>query len=152
VLAGDYESDGFKSSYQELKREIADANLDGDVVFTGYVPEERLSSLFGGASLFAFPSLWEGFGLPVVEAMACGLPVVAGRGHALDELVENAGILVDPRNPQEIAGAMERVLADPKLAATLRESALRRASEFSWDRAAADLLEIFRELASKRNP
>jgi glycosyltransferase involved in cell wall biosynthesis len=88
--------------------------------------------------------------LPAIEAMACGAPIVASRGHALEEVVGDAGILVDPHNEEEIAAALERVLADPALAHDLRQRSLRRAADFSWDRTAEQLIDIFQEMAGKR--
>jgi glycosyltransferase involved in cell wall biosynthesis len=97
--------------------------------------------------LLAFPSLDEGFGLPAVEAMACGLPVVASRGHALEEVVGEAGLLVDARNEGELAEAMERILMDPAMAAALRAKSLRRAADFSWKKTAEGLLSALRTVA-----
>lgn len=150
ILAGDFQTDGFKSNYEELKSEVQALNLQHAVVFPGFVTEERLRALYSGASVFAFPSLDEGFGLPAIEAMACGAPVVASRGHALEEIVGDAGILVDPLNEEEIAAALERVLADPSLAQELRQKSLGRAADFSWDRTAEQLITIFQEMAVKR--
>jgi glycosyltransferase involved in cell wall biosynthesis len=150
ILAGDFQSDGFKSNYEDLIREIDQLKLAQEVVFPGYVTEEWLRALYSGAAVFAFPSLEEGFGLPAIEAMACGAPIVASRGHALEEVVGDAGILVDPHNEEEIAAALERVLADPALAHDLRQRSLRRAADFSWDRTAEQLIDIFQEMAGKR--
>ncbi len=146
VLAGDYESDGFKSSYEELRALIGGLGLEGVVEFAGYVAESELPGLYAGAAALAFPSLEEGFGLPAVEAMACGTPVVAARGHALEEVVGGAGVLVDPRSEEELAAALRRVVTDRTLAAELREKSLRRAAEFSWARGGARLVEILKGL------
>lgn len=144
VLGGDYLTDGFKSSHPELQALIRAEQLEQHVEFTGYVPEEDLCNLYSGASLLAFPSLDEGFGLPAVEAMACGLPVVASRGHALEEVVGDAGLLVDARSEAELASAMERILTDPALAGELRERSLRRAADFSWRRTAERVLDVLK--------
>ncbi|HEY3444069.1 MAG TPA: glycosyltransferase family 1 protein [Paludibaculum sp.] len=147
VLGGDHQTDGFKSSHAELAALIQAESLAGLVEFTGYVPESELRGLYCGARLLAFPSLDEGFGLPAVEAMACGLPVVASRGHALEEVVGEAGLLVDARNEGELAEAMERILTDPALAAALRAKSLRRAADFSWKKTAEGLLNVLRAMA-----
>lgn len=147
VLGGDHQTDGFKSSHSELDALIRAERLEQHVEFTGYVPEGDLCRLYSGASLLAFPSLDEGFGLPAVEAMACGLPVVASRGHALEEVVGEAGLLVDARNEGELAEAMERILTDPALAAALRAKSLRRAADFSWKKTAEGLLRALRKTA-----
>ncbi len=147
VVAGDYAGDGFKGCYHDLKKEIEAHALGASVVFPGFVPEEQLCGLYGGASVFAFPSVYEGFGLPVLEAMACGAPVVAGRGHAVDEVVGDAGILVDPNDDRAIASAMERILRDPAVALQLRQKSVLRAAEFSWRRAAEGLLASLRKVS-----
>lgn len=146
VLAGDYESDGFKSSYAELRGVIADEGVAEAVEFAGYVPEAELPGLYAGAALLAFPSLEEGFGLPAVEAMSCGVPVVASRGHALKEVVGGAGLLVDPLSVEAIAGAMELVLTDASLAEELRAKSLARAAKFSWEQGGRELVRIMRGL------
>ena len=96
ILAGDHSGDGFKSCCQQLMEEIEVRGLASDVLFTGFVPEDELPALYSGASLFAFPSLDEGFGLPVLEAMACGTAVVASAGNSLEEVVGDAAVLVNP--------------------------------------------------------
>jgi glycosyltransferase involved in cell wall biosynthesis len=100
------------------------------VHFTGFVEEEDLPALYNGADLFAFPSLYEGFGLPPLEAMACGTPVVTSNSSSLPEVVGDAAIMVDPYDVDAIAGAMARVLNDPALAADLRQRGLARAGQF----------------------
>jgi glycosyltransferase involved in cell wall biosynthesis len=91
-------------------------------------------------------SLWEGFGLPALEAMACGAPVIAARAGALPEVVGDAALLVDPRNPAAIAAAMAQLEREPGLAEALGQAGERRASTFRWDQAAADVLTVLREL------
>jgi glycosyltransferase involved in cell wall biosynthesis len=149
VLGGDHQTDGFKSSHSELEALIRAERLEQQVEFTGYVPEGDLSRLYSGAALLAFPSLDEGFGLPAVEAMACGLPVVASRGHALEEVVGDAGLLVDARSEEELAAAMERILTDPALAGELRAKSLRRAADFSWRRTAEGLLDVLKGMGGR---
>lgn len=149
VLAGDHQTDGFKSSHAELMELIRAASLESCVDFTGFVPERELPALYSGAALLAFPSLDEGFGLPAVEAMSCGLPVVASRGHALEEVVGDAGLLVSPGDEEELARAIAGILADPALAARLRRLSLARAAEFSWTRAAGELLAVFRGMTER---
>ncbi len=147
ILAGDYQSDGFKSSYPQLRVLIEALGLGREVVFRGYVPDDELCLLYNGARVFVMPSLDEGFGLPVLEAMACGTPVVAGAGNAVEEVAGTAALLVDPREEGALASAISRVLDDPLLAARLSGRSLERAAQFSWARAARELLAIFRETA-----
>ncbi|HYF62280.1 MAG TPA: glycosyltransferase family 1 protein [Herpetosiphonaceae bacterium] len=115
-----------------------------EVVFTGYVPRADLPALYSGAALFAFPSLSEGFGLPVVEAMACGAPVLISTAPALAEVAGDAAVQVDPASVAAIAAGLGRVLNDPALGADLRGRGLRRAASFSWQAAAQQTLEMYR--------
>ena len=93
------------------------------------------------------PSYDEGFGLPALEAMACGAPVIVSTGHALEEVVGDAGLLVNPNDERELAGAMGRVLGDPVLATEMSRRSLERAAEFSWQTAAGKLLAVFSDTA-----
>jgi glycosyltransferase involved in cell wall biosynthesis len=150
VLAGDYQSDGFKSCYGELCELVAQLGLIGEVIFPGFVSDERLCELYSGASVFVMPSFDEGFGLPALEAMACGAPVIAGKGHALDEVVGAAGLLIDPNDEAGLAAAMESVLTDGALREEMAHRSLDRASQFSWQSAARTLLSVFQETADRR--
>ena len=145
LLVGDYKSDGFKGCHAELVELIGKLKLNGEVEFAGYVPDDRLCEMYNRASLFAMPSLDEGFGLPALEAMACGAPVVVSTGNSLTEIVGDAALAVDPRDEAALAQAMDRILGDERLAANLRERSLRRAAQFSWDAASARLLQIFQD-------
>lgn len=129
-----------------ISAELRKLNLTSWVQFTGYVPEEDLPALYNGASLFVFPSLYEGFGLPVLEAMACGTPVITSNISSLPEVAGDAALLVDPYNVDEIAAVMRRVLSDPDLCADLRHRGLERAKEFSWERTARQTLEVYRKV------
>lgn len=150
ILAGDYQSDGFKSSYAQLRVLIEALGLGRDVVFTGYVPDDELCLLYNGARVFVMPSFDEGFGLPALEAMACGRPVIVSSGNALEEIAAGAALIVDPRREGDLAAAIERALDDPLLAAELSRRSLERAACFSWRRAARELLDIFRETVRHR--
>jgi glycosyltransferase involved in cell wall biosynthesis len=116
--------------------------MEHAVVFSGYVPDEELCRLYNRAALFASTSLDEGFGLPALEAMACGAPVVVSSGNAMEEIVGDAGLVVEPRDETALAAAMSRILDDPALAAALSDKAVRRAAAFSWDEAARRLLRV----------
>jgi len=123
--------------------------LDQQVRYLGYVPAEDLPALYSGATLFAFPSLYEGFGLPVLEAMACGTPVVASNASAIPEVAGDAALLVDPRNVNALAEAMARLLSDETLRVELRARGLERAQQFSWERTARDTLSVYEVVAAK---
>jgi glycosyltransferase involved in cell wall biosynthesis len=130
----------------EVERLTAELGLGGAVVWTGFAAADDLDALYSGAAAFAFPSLAEGFGLPPLEAMACGAPVVASNLTAVPEVVGDAGLLADPRDPEAFAAALGRVLADPALAAELRSRGFARAAEFTWDRCAEQTLAVYKEL------
>ncbi len=119
--------------------------------YLGHVPGEDLAGLMAGCSAFVFPSLYEGFGLPVLEAMACGVPVVTSRGGAVEEAAGDAAILVDPLDTEAIATGIERVLDDAMLRETLIRKGLARAAQFSWDRTARETLRAYEQaIAAKR--
>jgi glycosyltransferase involved in cell wall biosynthesis len=151
TLVGKTEGDAFHSCYAELRALIAALGIGGDVTFTGYVPDADLLLLYRTATCLVLPSRDEGFGLPVVEAMACGTPVVTSRGGALPELVADAGLLVDPDHTEEFAAALRTLLDTPVLRAELRQRGLRRSEQLSWDRAAVDVLHLFDELDPGRH-
>jgi glycosyltransferase involved in cell wall biosynthesis len=129
--------------YAELPRLIRQVGLEDAVRFTGQVPDEDLPALYGAAELLCFPSLYEGFGLPALEAMACGTPVVCSTVPALAEVARGAALLVDPLDHEGFATAITHVLGDPRLAEDLRQRGLARARDFSWDRAAEQLVGVY---------
>jgi glycosyltransferase involved in cell wall biosynthesis len=120
--------------YGSLRRSVESAGVRQDVRFFGFVPDRTLAALYRLASVFAFPSLYEGFGLPPLEAMACGTPVVTSRISSLPEVVGDAALLVDPYSVEEIALGLERVLGDEALRAVLVERGRARVRDFSWKR------------------
>jgi glycosyltransferase involved in cell wall biosynthesis len=122
--------------YGYLRRSVEAAGVRQDVRFFGFVPSKTLSALYRLASVFAFPSLYEGFGLPPLEAMACGTPVVTSRISSLPEVVGDAALLVDPYSTEDIAHGLERVLGDEGLRAELTVRGRERVKQFSWERSA----------------
>ncbi len=129
-------------------RQLAEARGGKAIRWIGRVAENDLPALYSAADAFIFPSLFEGFGLPVVEAMACGTPVVCSNTTALPEVAGDAAMLVDPNDASAIAGALERVLGDEQLRAELRAKGLARAAQFTWERTAARTLEIYRQVVA----
>jgi glycosyltransferase involved in cell wall biosynthesis len=125
----------------ELDRLVARMGIRGDVVFTGYVPREHLPALYAGATCFVWASLYEGFGLPPLEAMACGVPVISSDRTAMPEVLGDAALLVDPTRPQAIADALAAVVSNTDARERLRQAGLRRAAGFSWQRTAAQTLQ-----------
>jgi alpha-1,3-rhamnosyl/mannosyltransferase len=116
---------------------------------TGYLPVRELRALMSAAALLVLPSLEEGFGLPVVEAMAAGLPVVCSRGSALEEVAGGAALLVDPLERGSIARGLERVLDDHAFAESLRRKGRERAAQFDWDRTARETLDFYRKILGR---
>ena len=129
--------------YPALLRFLKELNLTDNVMFIGHAPPSSLVELYNGADLFVFPSLHEGFGLPPLEAMACGTPVVTSNTSSLPEVVGDAGIKVNPRDIKALAEAMYDVLIDGDLRRKLSEKSLIQARKFSWKRAAEDTLRIY---------
>jgi glycosyltransferase involved in cell wall biosynthesis len=132
-----------KGGRAEAEQTAADLGLADRVELRGHVPQEELAALYRGATCLVFPSLYEGFGLPVLEAMASGTPVVATTAGALPEVAGDAAILVDERNPVALAGGIERAIADHE---RLRAAGLDRASRYSWAETARLTLRVYREL------
>jgi glycosyltransferase involved in cell wall biosynthesis len=114
----------------------------------GFVPREDLGALYAGARVFCWPTLMEGFGFPVLEAMTQGAPVVTSRGTSTEELAEGAGVLVDPHDPADIAAGINSVLADDSLAASLAAAGRARAAQYTWDRCAGLVADAYREVAA----
>ncbi|MEM7736736.1 MAG: glycosyltransferase family 1 protein [Deinococcota bacterium] len=125
-----------------LEQQAATHNLTGRIRHLGYVPDESMTSLYSHALGFVFPSLEEGFGLPVLEAMACGAPVITSNRSSLPEVAGDAGLLVNPQNPDEIANAMRQLAGDENLRHTLRDKGIARAKTFTWQRTAQETLEV----------
>jgi glycosyltransferase involved in cell wall biosynthesis len=120
---------------------------DRDILLTGYVADNDLPALYSGAACFAYPSYFEGFGLPILEAMKCGAPVIAGNLTSIPELVADAGVLFDPFDTNALAAALKRVLDDPEYRATLRTRGLARAGEFNWETTARLTLKAYEKAA-----
>lgn len=121
------------------------------IVVTGYVPYDDLAALYSDAICFVYPSLYEGFGLPPLEAMACGTPVVTSSTSALPEVVGDAALTVDPRDIASLATAMRRLLGDPVLRARLRHDGLARAASFSWTETARRTGQVYAEVLARRS-
>jgi len=145
VIAG---AEGWRND--EVFAEVTKRGLERDIRFAGYIPAEDLPALYGAATAFVYPSLFEGFGLPPLEAMACGTPVICSNTSSLPEVVGDAAITVDPLATSDLAAALRAVLDDTDLRARLRHAGLQRAALFSWERTARETLEVYREAAGER--
>jgi glycosyltransferase involved in cell wall biosynthesis len=138
------------SKLPALRRAVHRHKLHKHVRFLGYVSDETLAILYRLAAVFVFPSLYEGFGLPPLEAMASGTPVVTSNVSSLPEVAGGAAVLVDPYDVDSIADGLRRVLADPALAAELRRRGLERAREFSWARSVEKTRQVYKEIGDRR--
>jgi len=132
--------------YGSLRRTVESVGVRQDVRFFGFVPDRTLAGLYRLASVFTFPSLYEGFGMPTLEAMACGTPVVTSRISSLPEVVGDAAVLVDPYSVEDIARGIESVLADEELAAGLVSRGHTRVQSFSWERSVRQIHSGYRRI------
>ena len=137
---------------KELHRAVAESSVSERVHFTGFIDDAELVQFYGACELFVFPSFYEGFGLPILEAMACGRAVACSNTSAMPEVADAAAILFDPRSTREIARAITDVLLDPELRVRLERLGSQRASLFSWERAAHRTLEVYRRVARGQSP
>ena len=135
------------SRHPDLRRACVKGGVQNDVRFLGFVPIEVLRIFYDQAKIFVFPSLYEGFGLPPLEAMAHATPVVTSNTSSVPEVVGNAAVMVNPENVFEIMKALHRVLLDPSLREKLKTRGLEQASKFSWDSSVCRMLEIYKEVA-----
>ena len=130
--------------YETIFARVNELGLAEHVIFPGFVPTEELPWWYRAAELFVYPSLFEGFGLPVLEAMACGTPTITSNASSLPEVAGDAALLIDPEDTEGLAGAMAHVLAEPEVAAKMRAAGLRQAARFSWARTAAQTAAVYR--------
>jgi glycosyltransferase involved in cell wall biosynthesis len=147
VIAGprDYQAD-------QLDRAIACSPCRADVLRVGYVGDDKLPALLSGATVFVYPSFFEGFGFPPLEAMVCGVPVICSVVTSLPEVVGDAALMVDPSRIEDIAAAMCAVLSDPSLRAALIQKGWQRATHFNWQAAAERTVEVYRQAARGPRP
>lgn len=148
LLVGDCSGDNFYSSVDSVRERIDRLQMASQVILTGYMSDSDLACLYNGALALVFPSLEEGFGLPAVEAMSCGLPVIASKAGSLPEVVGTAGLFFEPGKPRELRARIEAILDQADLRSQLSRKSLKRSGDFSWTRAAADLIEIFHSMHS----
>jgi len=136
------------SKHPDLRRTVIRSGVQNDVRFMGFIPIEMLRLFYDAAKVFVFPSLYEGFGLPPLEAMAQGTPVVTSNISSLPEVVGNAAVLVNPENVFEIMRALQRVLLDQSVRDKIRQRGYEQAKKFSWDASAQRILAVYKEVAT----
>jgi glycosyltransferase involved in cell wall biosynthesis len=134
--------------YEPVFAQVRKLGLESRVHFTDWVAQEDAPGLLNAADIFAYPSLYEGFGLAPLEAMACGTPVICSNAASLPEVVGDAAILVDPRDVGGLAGALERVLSDGLLSEKLRAKGIAQAAKFSWERTARETLRVYESISN----
>ncbi len=133
----------------ELEEALQRLGLEGEVLIPGFIDQEELPLWYSAAEVFVYPSLYEGFGLPVLEAMACGTPVVAAKAGALPEVVGEAGLTVSPHDVQALAETIDRVLRDGQLRQEMVKKGLRRAKQFSWKRTAQETVAVYEKAVGR---
>lgn len=148
ALVGEYARDSTLGCHHEIVALRRELGLEESVSLTGFVSDEDLALLYNAATLLVLPSLDEGFGLPVVEAMACGLPVAISARGSLPELAGDAGLSFDPLDVSDIARTISTLLGDPHLRQTLRARGLARAQAFSWTQSARQMMTVFENLVN----
>jgi glycosyltransferase involved in cell wall biosynthesis len=131
-----------------IHKTVSKLGLKDDIIFTGYVPDEHLPHFFTAAKMFVFPSLWEGFGLPVLEAMACGCPVICSNIASLPEVAGDAALLVNPYQIAEIADAIIKITKEPETEQRMKHDGPAQAAKFNWCRTAKQTLEIYMKAVS----
>jgi glycosyltransferase involved in cell wall biosynthesis len=137
---------------KELHRAVQRSSVAGKVDFTGFVEDPDLLQFYGACDLFVFPSFYEGFGLPILEAMACGRAVACSSATAMPEVANAAGILFDPYSVPEMARAIGDVLLDEEMRVRLERLGTNRAASFTWERAAQRTLDVYYEVAGVSKP
>jgi glycosyltransferase involved in cell wall biosynthesis len=135
--------------FEDVFKTIDQLGLTEHVLLPGFVPADEQALWYNAAAVFAYPSLYEGFGLPPLEAMACGTPVVVSNATSLPEVVGQAGLLVHPTDDGALALALRQALEDDRLASDLRQAGLERAAQFSWRRMALETLRCYEEVAGE---
>lgn len=135
--------------YEAAKKRMDELNISRNVIFTDYVAEEDLPVLYSLAKCFVYPSLYEGFGLPVLEALSCGCPVIASNVSSIPEVVGDAGILIAPDDAEGLKKALQDIDRSANLAQELSERSIQRAGMFSWDKAAAETIEAYRSVLNE---
>lgn len=149
VMVGEYENEIFHSSYQDLKQSIHRLGLSEFAFFTGYLPDDELVVLLNRSTVLVLPSFIEGLGLPALEAAACGCPVIATRESPLPDLLGEAGLFIDPRQPEQLKSALASILASIELRTKMRAAGIEAASELSWEKSALQMKNLIDEVASQ---
>ena len=146
IMVGEFRQEVFHSEFEQLRRQVESLGLTERIVFTGYLSDEELVVLLNLATVLVLPSLLEGFGLPAVEAAACGCPVIATTASPLPKLLGEGGLYVDPLESEQLEAALGRVLASPSLRRSMRAAGLARASQLTWAAAARQMMTVIHQV------
>jgi glycosyltransferase involved in cell wall biosynthesis len=146
-MVGKYRQEVFFSQFAELKQRIEVDQIQDRVIFTGYLPDEELSCLLNLAQALVLPSLMEGFGLPAVEAAACGCPVIATRESPLPNLLRTAGIYINPNDPADLSQALKQVLDSANQRRQMSVAGIEAASRLTWEAAGKQLHQLLHQVA-----
>jgi len=149
IMVGEFVREVFHSEYSALRDLITNLGIDKRVIFTGYLADEELVVLLNRSTVLTLPSLMEGFGLPAVEAAACGCPVIATTASPLPELLGEGGLYADPESVEQIAGALRAVLSSEQQRARMRAAGLKAAARLTWDTAAQQLQAVIQEVVRR---
>lgn len=149
VMVGEYKKEVFHSAFINIKQQIEELGIAGRVIFTGYLSDEDLVVLLNHSTALVLPSLIEGFGLPAVEAAACGCPVIATTASPLPALLGDGGLFIDPNSCEEMETALARVLSSPELRRRMREAGLEAAGRLTWDAAARQMMDVIQKVMSR---
>ena len=149
VLAGEVFGRTYLHEVKSILESVEKLGLKENITILGFIPEQYMNHLYSGADLFILPSLYEGFGLPVLEAMACGTPVVTSRVSSIPEISGDAAFLINPHDADAITDAIDKVLADTELRNGMIQKGLERAKQFTWEKTARETLAVYKDLASQ---
>jgi glycosyltransferase involved in cell wall biosynthesis len=133
----------------DVDQAVTRLKLEREVIHIDHMDHSRLPDLYCGAEMLVFPSLWESFGIPIMESMACGTPVLTSRGSCLPEIAGDAAVLVDPYSVEAIAGGIGMIMGDSELAKLLRQKGIERARKFTWKNSASQTLTAYRQAVSR---
>lgn len=142
---------GYRDASQSLLTLVDSLGMKDLIKFTGFAPEEELPIYYNACEAFVYPSLYEGFGLPPLEAMNCGTPVITSSLTSIPEVVKDAGILIDPHNSMKLQAAIELILSSEELRTKYSNAGLQRSKEFSWERVAKQTLDIYTQINTSQN-
>jgi glycosyltransferase involved in cell wall biosynthesis len=149
IMVGEYEKEVFHSSFQQIKSRIQELGLSNRVIFTGYLADEELVIMLNLATVLVLPSLMEGFGLPAIEAAACGCPVIATKASPLPSLLGEGALYINPTDAQDLEISLHRVLSSEVLRQRMRAAGLAAASRLTWDAAAHQMITLINKVATQ---